>query len=57
MALIFDDRNNELTCTISSGTKDPITGSKPAFSSATLQKPGKNLLFEPIPMEMLYTNS
>ena len=58
LAIVFLDLKQDVPqCEIYSGTDDPIIGSEPInFSSVTLQEYGNNLLFEPIPMEMLYTD-
>lgn len=58
LAIVFlGFQKDQPSCEISSGTQDPITGSEPlVFRSDTLQRHGKNLLFEPVPLEMLFTD-
>lgn len=42
-------------CFLSSGQTDPLEGANPVLLARTTMEYGQSLLFEPIPMEMLYT--
>ena len=42
-------------CFLTTGISTPLTGANPRFEAMTLAEFGENLMFEPIPMEMLYT--
>ena len=44
-------------CRIESGVTDPIVGNSPVFSTTTTRTYGTNLMFEPVPLEMLYTDA
>lgn len=57
MYIHFIDFNGDVPqCTIKSATDTPIEGgTNLTYDSTTEQEWGKNLMFEPIPMEMLYT--
>lgn len=45
-------------CTIQSGTTIPLTGNSPDYSNNTILMPAnKTLMFEPIPLEFLRTNT
>ena len=57
-AVIFQDYHGDVPeCTISSGSDSPLTGNNPLFSTVTEREYGKNLMFEPIPLSMLYTDA
>jgi hypothetical protein len=43
-------------CFLTSGVNTPLTGNNIAFKAETLQNYGSTLMFEPVPMEMLYTS-
>jgi hypothetical protein len=43
-------------CFLTSGNITSLTGSNIAFKNETLQNYGDTLMFEPVPMEMLYTS-
>lgn len=44
-------------CTIKSDVSDPIVGSANiVFNTETIRTHGTNLFFEPIPLEMMYTD-
>jgi len=54
-AITFVDLEQDVPqCTIKSGVITPMTGNNVQFSSQTLQEYGQTIMFEPIPMEMLY---
>ena len=42
-------------CYLTTGIENPISGSNPRFESTTIAEYGETLMFEPIPLEMLYT--
>ena len=42
-------------CYITTGINEPLTGENPRFEAMTLAEYGENIMFEPIPQEMLYT--
>ena len=57
-AVIFDGYHGDVPeCTISSGVNNPMTGNEVVFSTETIREYGQNLMFEPIPLSMLYTDS
>lgn len=43
-------------CFLTAGVITPLTGNVVAFKTTTLYDYGKTLMFEPVPMEMLYTS-
>jgi len=57
-AVIFDGYHGDVPeCTISSGVTNPMTGNNVVFSTETIRPYGSNLMFEPIPLSMLYTDA
>ena len=44
-------------CEIRDSVDNPMVGADIEFHSSTLREYGKNLLFEPIPLEMIYTDA
>jgi hypothetical protein len=54
--LVFQDLHADpAQCTIKSGTTTALTGGKTiAYTGTTSRAHGKNLMFEPVPLEMLY---
>ena len=57
-AVIFDGVHEDVPeCTISSGVNDPMTGNDVVFSTETIREYGQNLMFEPIPLSMLFTDA
>ena len=44
-------------CSISSGVDDPLVGNEIVFETETIREYGQNLMFEPIPLSMLYTDA
>lgn len=54
----FQDYHGDVPqCEIMAGITDPLTGNSPTLSSTTERVYGQNLMFEPIPMEMLYADA
>ena len=57
-SIIFESYNGDPPqCTIMSDPLVPIAGNLPTFSSTTPRNYGEYLFFEPIPLEMLYTDA
>jgi hypothetical protein len=55
-AIVFEGMDaNMPQCELVSAINDPITGENVVFEAMTLAEFGENLIFEPIPQEMLYT--
>ncbi len=44
-------------CEIRASESDPIEGAGVVYISTTVREYGKNLLFEPVPLEMLYADA
>lgn len=57
--LIFQDYHGDVPqCEIRSSESTPITGNDVIeFNSITYREYGKNLMFEPVPLEFLYTDA
>lgn len=57
-AVLFQDYHGDAPeCTISSGTTTPLTGNAVVFETETIREYGQNLMFEPVPLSMLYTDA
>jgi hypothetical protein len=57
-AVIFDGYHGDVPeCTISSGSDTPMTGNDVVFETETIREYGQNLMFEPIPLSMLFTDA
>ena len=58
IVLIFQDLHSAAPqCRLESGTLSPLTGSTPVFLRETIWNYGTNLMFEPIPLELIYTDA
>lgn len=58
LSIYFMDYHGDVPqCEIRDSESTPIEGANVQFVSTTLREYGKNLLFEPIPLEMLYTDA
>jgi hypothetical protein len=57
--MIFEGYHGDVpTCEIISDTETPITGGNNLqFVTTTLREYGQNLIFEPVPLEMLYSDA
>ena len=54
----FQDYEGDVgQCYLTSGVNSPLTGENPTFGAKTIRQYGQNLFHEPIPMELLYTDS
>jgi len=57
-AVVFSGyEGNVPECAISSGVTTPITGNNVVFATNVVREYGTNLMFEPVPLEMLYTDA
>jgi hypothetical protein len=55
-AIIFEGMTKDMPqCYITTGINSPMAGENVAFGATTLAEFGENLIFEPIPQEMIYT--
>ena len=56
--MVFQDYHGDAPeCTLKSGVDSPLTGNSPTFSTETVREYGSNLMFEPVPLSMLYTDA
>ena len=56
-ALIWQDYHGDPpNCYFESSTETPMTGDNITYNSSTLREYGKNLIFEPVPLEFLYSD-
>jgi len=57
-AIIFQDLHAAAPkCRIESGNSKLLEGANPVIKSETVWDYGKNLMFEPIPLEFIYTDA
>jgi hypothetical protein len=57
-AIVFQDYHGDAPeCYLESGVDTPITGANPTATTETVREYGQNLMFEPIPLEFIYTDS
>lgn len=57
-AVLFSGYEGDVPeCRIESGTTTPLTGSNVVFETETIREYGQNLMFEPVPLSMLYTDA
>lgn len=55
-AIIFEGMDVDMPqCYLTSGVTEPLTGQNPRFEATTVRDFGSSIMFEPIPLEMLYT--
>lgn len=56
--IIFQDYHGDVPqCTLETSVSNPIEGNEIVFNSSTFREYGQNLMFEPIPLEFLYTDA
>ena len=58
LQIYFSDFHGEVPqCEIMSGTNDPIVATDPTYEFSTIREYGDNLIFEPVPLEFLYSDA
>ena len=56
--VIFQDYKGDVPlCTLESSVSSPLEGNNVQFNSYTLREYGRNLFFEPMPLEFIYTDA
>ena len=56
--IIMQDYHGEVPqCEIRSSETTPIEGNNVVFNSSKMREYGQNLMFEPIPLEFLYSDA
>jgi hypothetical protein len=57
LAIIWQDYHGDAPdCYFESSTDTPMTGDNVTFNTSILREYGKNLMFEPVPLEFLYSD-
>lgn len=57
MVIMQDNHGSVPQCEIRSSESNPIEGNNVVFNFSKLREYGQNLMFEPIPLEFLYTDA
>ena len=56
--IIFQDMHGDVPqCTLETSTSKPLVGNNFNITSTTIREYGKTLMFEPIPLEFMYTDA
>ena len=56
--IIFQDYHGDVPqCSIVSSPSNPIEGTEIVMNASTFREYGQNLMFEPVPLEFLYSDA